>query len=416
MLRLKRLFLPKKPILTFRYQFRLKAQKVLAKNYDFLQYIGGGSFADVLAFWSRKDLTTVCAKIMHPLITSKYEIELWTKLKHPNIVPVLKLIQKPEVDIFLIPHYPRTLMDILQEDNFLDKEGSFEMTLHFAENVCSGLDYMHNKKVCHLDLKANNIMISEQNEAVIADFSTIAFTDTPTDWYGIPNYCSPPEAFPLKVDGPKPKVDGRAFDIWSAGMIIFCCFTARSTKLVYRSLTVSQPANWWNAIYPLIFKCLQFDFLQSLMSVSFPSDDTNGEQSTCVLNIIKGVLRYNPENRPSASRILNHIICTGRGDLLEPDKMWSEDGKEVQNQVIRGKLHIIMRTAAERIKILRGRGKKDDTERVHGSGRARMRLLEKTRCRTLFQYWFREKWEAFRCWCRGERGYEQNSEFELFFL
>lgn len=398
MLRLKKLFLPKKPILADRDLIRLKAEEVLAKDYNFLAHIGTGAYADVLALWSKNGRTTVCAKIMHPLMTSKYEIKLWTKLNHPNVAPVLKLIQNPDVDIFLMPHYPRTLMDVLQKDDFLDDEDSFEMTVHFVENVFSGLKYMHNKKVCHLDLKSNNIMISNENVAVIADFSSIALADTPTDWYALPRYYCPPEAWPLKVDGRSPKVDGRAFDIWSAGMIILNCFTA-----CWMEPHLWGRTNWWNEMHPLISKCLEFDSFQSSLSLAFPRADTKGVPCTRALNMIKGILRYNPEERPSASRILHHIIFTGSGELLEPDKMWAEDVKEVHEQVIKGKLQILMRTAAERIKIMRGNGR---IGTVHRSSIASIRLLENTQFRTLFRFWRREKWEDFRYFCCGKRELE----------
>ena len=48
------------------------------------------------------------------------------------------------------------------------------------------------------------------------------------------------------------------------------------------------------------------------------------------LNLMKGVLRYRPEDRPSPTVILQHIILRKNGkDLLEPDMIWTyrKDGK-----------------------------------------------------------------------------------------
>lgn len=150
-----------------------KAIKILEPKYDFLAVIGTGTYSDILALWSKRDKNTIAVKIMHPHATSEGELNIWPRLKHPNIVPALKVRRYKEVDIFFMPHYSKNMMTFLDDDSYRMRPDSFMMFRVWLTDILSGLEYLHTSDICHLDLKVDNIMITLQNNAVIGDFTTI---------------------------------------------------------------------------------------------------------------------------------------------------------------------------------------------------------------------------------------------------
>lgn len=150
-----------------------KAIKILEPKYDFLAVIGTGAYSDILALWSKQDKNTVAVKIMHPHATSEGELNIWPRLKHHNIVPALKVKRYEEVDIFFMPHYSRNLMTFIDDDSYRERPDSFMMLREWLTDILSGMEYLYESDICHLDLKVDNIMITLQNNAAICDFTTI---------------------------------------------------------------------------------------------------------------------------------------------------------------------------------------------------------------------------------------------------
>lgn len=173
MFKIRRFFKTETPSQLNRSQIKIKAMEALGNKYDFISVIGTGSFGDIIALWSKEKKNIVAAKVVDPQMTTKSELKLWPRLKHRNIVPVFKIKRRPNVVIFLMPHYTKTLMAALEEDSFRKCCESFIMITEWMTDIVSGLEYLHTLNICHLDLKADNIMITDQNTAVIGDFSSI---------------------------------------------------------------------------------------------------------------------------------------------------------------------------------------------------------------------------------------------------
>ena len=47
---------------------------------------------------------------------------------------------------------------------------SIKDLLLYSQEILSGLSHIHSKGILHLDLKPNNILISDDNDALISDF------------------------------------------------------------------------------------------------------------------------------------------------------------------------------------------------------------------------------------------------------
>ena len=160
-----------------RAKTRETAIKFFVKNnYTFVKVLGTGGFGDVVAVKKESDEKIIAAKIIHKSRTSPGEVYLWPCLRHPNVLPQQKRFCYKNIDIFFMPYYPASLFKVLQSPNFRYRPERFEMMVGFIKDLMTGLEYLHEYGVCHLDLKADNILITSEWRAVICDFSGIAET------------------------------------------------------------------------------------------------------------------------------------------------------------------------------------------------------------------------------------------------
>jgi len=69
---------------------------------------------------------------------------------------------------------------------------SYKMILHFTKTIMDGLNYLHQKKICHLDVKSENIMVNTRThyfKLIDFGFSSIEpFDDYVHDIRGTPGY------------------------------------------------------------------------------------------------------------------------------------------------------------------------------------------------------------------------------------
>ena len=101
---------------------------------------------------------------------------LWSCLRHSNVLPLPYVMHRDEVDIFLMPHLPGCLMNVLEDPRFCQSPTFFEMTTGWMRDTITGLEYLHEYGVCHLDVKADNILITSEFRAVLCDFSVLTET------------------------------------------------------------------------------------------------------------------------------------------------------------------------------------------------------------------------------------------------
>jgi serine/threonine-protein kinase len=135
-------------------------------------------------------------------------------LTHPNIVVVYDAGE--EEGIFYIT---MELVEGRSLQTLLDARQLFPLarTMKVMEQVCSALDFAHQRNVIHRDIKPANLMMTADDTVKITDFGTAKIlqfgTAQTAHVMGTPSYMSPEQ-----VKG-KP-VDGRS-DIFSLGVILY---------------------------------------------------------------------------------------------------------------------------------------------------------------------------------------------------
>ncbi len=138
--------------------------------------LGKGAFSKVyLAKWRE---TFVVAKIINPEVCNEKkefvlrEIDIMSKLHHPNIVQFLGYIDNPF--IIILEYVPK---GDLFENNNISKLYRFEK-INIMKDILRGLAYLHNRKphnLIHRDIKPTNILLTKSKTAKITDFGLSKF-------------------------------------------------------------------------------------------------------------------------------------------------------------------------------------------------------------------------------------------------
>ena len=139
-----------------------------------LKLIGGGGYGLVYKADYDKTTTVVYKKLEMKIIKEPFasqlmkEIQIHSKLQHPNIVQLLGIVFEP-LNYGLILEY----MDHGDLSEYLYKmKPEYREKLKLIHNVACGMDYLHRTKppVIHGDLKVQNILVSSNEIAKVSDF------------------------------------------------------------------------------------------------------------------------------------------------------------------------------------------------------------------------------------------------------
>ena len=142
----------------------------------YIETINCGAFGTVLHVFDKKLYKDVAVKVIskdkkNPSYINKIkdEISALKKLDHPNIVKFYGF-DEGNSQLLIKMEYIKygTLKEwIKNQKKIFEEEAST-----ILRNILSAIEYLHSKKICHGDLKPENIMLSRDN-----DLSSIKIID-----------------------------------------------------------------------------------------------------------------------------------------------------------------------------------------------------------------------------------------------
>ncbi|GMM29504.1 serine/threonine protein kinase [Martiniozyma asiatica (nom. inval.)] len=210
--------------------------------------LGTGHYAQVKEAINRESDEVCAVKIFHPTRKSEKEttqfnreLDILTKLNHPNIVGFYSTFLEPASNNSITTYLVLEKINGGELFNRIVKKGKLNQpeVKNLMNQLLEGLSYLHSMGIVHRDLKPENILLSiehskpgdpkvepwdegELNVSVkIADFGlakfigNFQFTNT---LCGTPAYVAPE----VLVNSEQRKYN-KAVDMWSVGVLLYVC-------------------------------------------------------------------------------------------------------------------------------------------------------------------------------------------------
>ena len=219
----------------------------ILKDYTFIKDIGEGNFGKVKLSIMNSTKEKYAIKILDKeklksqTKSTKYnEIQIISRLKHPNIIYVEKILED-EKNYYIIMEYCEKgeLFDYIVEKERLNPT---EASMFFYQLI-NGVSYIHKQGFAHRDLKPENLLLTKDKILKIIDFGLChdfnnkKFLKTKC---GSPSYAAPEilKGFPY---------DGFKTDIWCCGIILYAMlcgylpFDGDDNQEIFQSIVECEP-------------------------------------------------------------------------------------------------------------------------------------------------------------------------------
>ncbi|KAF2273190.1 Pkinase-domain-containing protein [Westerdykella ornata] len=158
----------------------------------------------------------------------KEEIAIMKKLNHPNLVSLIEVLDDPEEDSLYM------VMEMCKKGVVM-QVGLDERADPYPEEQCRcwfrdmilGIEYLHAQGIIHRDIKPDNCLVTEDDVLKIVDFGVSEMFDKQDEMKTAKSAGSPAFMPPELCVAKHGHVSGRAADIWSMGVTLYCLLFGR---------------------------------------------------------------------------------------------------------------------------------------------------------------------------------------------
>lgn len=239
-------------------------------NYRLIRMLGDGAFAEVYLSEHIHLGTQAAIKVLHAQLSSqdeqKFREEARTiaRLIHPHIVRVLEFGIERKIPYLVMDYAPNgTLLDRHPRGTSVP----LPIVVTYVKQIAEALQYAHDAKLVHRDVKPENLLIGYRNEILLSDFGIAVAAHSTKSQVLQDKIGTIPYMAPEQIKGyPSPATDQYALGIivyeWLAGTPPF---VGADHEIVVKHLQMAPPSLRANipALSPLveqvIFKALEKD-------------------------------------------------------------------------------------------------------------------------------------------------------------
>ena len=149
-------------------------------NYRLVSLIGYGGFAEVYLAEHVYLKTHVAIKVLQTTVVSPSDMESFLKeaqtiahLLHPHIVRVMDFgLHEGKIPYLIMDYAPNGSLRKLHPKGI---PLPLPLVITYVKQTADALQYAHDEKFVHRDVKPENMLLGRQNEVLLSDFGIACF-------------------------------------------------------------------------------------------------------------------------------------------------------------------------------------------------------------------------------------------------
>jgi predicted ATPase/class 3 adenylate cyclase/DNA-binding CsgD family transcriptional regulator len=150
-------------------------------NYRLIRLLGKGSFAEVYLGEHIHLSTQAAIKVLHTQLTSddvdkfRNEARIIARLVHPHIVRILEFGVEGKTPFLVMDYAPH---GTLRQRHPKGTGLPLDTIVSYVKQIANALQYAHDKKLIHRDIKQENMLLVRLNEVLLSDFGLALITQS----------------------------------------------------------------------------------------------------------------------------------------------------------------------------------------------------------------------------------------------
>lgn len=223
--------------------------------------LGEGGFGEVLEVFNTTNWCMCAGKRMKKEISFQNEAGVLKMLQHKHIVQYIDVEEHRPTSpsMIIMEYYPLGDLGVQHRK----KPFSEPEIIHIIAQIASALEYLHEKKVTHRDLKPGNILVRSRQpvEIAVTDFGVSKSEATTMSTYAGTYYYMAPEVVSNNRDTSEHfEHYTNRVDIWSLGMVAVEMLIGGLPKSVSKLEDQSYAINVYNIRDKLLARCKNREF------------------------------------------------------------------------------------------------------------------------------------------------------------
>ena len=159
----------------------------------------------------------------NPLFLIREEIAIMKKLNHPNLVTLIEVLDDPSEDslYMVLEMCKKGVVMKVGMDEKADPYDAESCRCWFRDLIL-GIEYLHAQGVVHRDIKPDNLLLTEDDVLKVVDFGVSEIFEKHSEMMTAKSAGSPAFLPPELCVAKHGDISGKAADIWSMGVTLYC--------------------------------------------------------------------------------------------------------------------------------------------------------------------------------------------------